>query len=412
VKKNVLSDLPWIDKIKTGMNGYSAPPFREVNGHIHTPYSFSAFDNLETAFSMCREESISVLGINDFFVTGGYDEFLTGCLKNNIFPLLNIEFIGLMKKEQKSGVRINDPNNPGRIYFSGKGLDYPFSLSWTNKRRLNKVITKSQDQIRSMIERLNMLISPINPTLSLSYENVKQRFAHDLVRERHLAKALRHLAVENYISQEEQMNFIVSLYGGKSSKTGIDKPATLENEIRSNLLKAGGAAFVEEDESSFLTLKKIFKIITNMGGIPCYPVLLDDTSGKFTEFEADAEKLYKSLSDLGIGCIELIPGRNDLQILKNFVEFFDNKGFIVLLGTEHNTPDLTPLRVTARGFQPLDESLKSISWKGACVVAAHQYLRAHKRQGYVLSDGKVSIDQRTELANLGRMVIEYYLNRK
>jgi len=29
-----------------------------------------------------------------------------------IFPLFNIEFISLLKKEQKEGVRINDPNNP------------------------------------------------------------------------------------------------------------------------------------------------------------------------------------------------------------------------------------------------------------------------------------------------------------
>jgi len=398
--------------MKVSMNGYTPPQFREVNSHIHTPYSFSAFDNLETVFSMSRDENIFVLGINDFFVTGGYDEFLKGCLKNNIFPLFNIEFIGLMKHEQKAGIRINDPNNPGRIYFSGKGLDYPFSLGWTDKWRLNKVIKKSQDQIRSMIVRLNMLLSGVNPSLSLTYDSVKQRFAHDLVRERHLAKALRHLAVENYHSPEEQMDFIVSLYGGRPSKTGLDKPASIENEIRSNLLKAGGAAFVEEEESSFLSLKKIIKIITNAGGIPCYPVLLDDASGKFTEFEADAEKLHRSLSDLGLGCIELIPGRNDLNILKNFVEFFDNKGFVVLLGTEHNTPDLTPLTVTARGSQALDESLKTISWKGACVVAAHQYLRAHGRQGYVLPDGKVSLDQRTELANLGRMVIEYYLNKK
>lgn len=412
VKNNFLSALPWIDKMTVSMNGITPPAFREVNGHIHTPYSFSAFDNLETVFTMARDENISVLGINDFFVSGGYSEFLKGCLKNNIFPLFNIEFIGLMKEEQKSGIRINDPNNPGRVYFSGKGLDYPFSVAWSYKWSLNKVINKSQEQIGSMIERLNLLIYAINPSLSLSYDNVKQRFAHDLVRERHLAKALRHLAMENYHSPEEQMNFIVSLYGGKPSKTGIDKPASLENEIRSNLLKAGGAAFVEEDENSFLSLKKIIKIITNAGGIPCYPVLLDDASGKFTEFESDTENLYRSLLHLGVGCVELIPGRNDSRILKTFAEFFDNKGFIVLLGTEHNTPELTPLTVTARGDQPLDESLKRISWKGACVVAAHQYLRAHRRQGYILSNGKVSIDQRTEMADLGRMVIEYYLNNK
>jgi hypothetical protein len=412
VNKNLFSGFPWIDEMKKRMTGVSVPEYREVNGHIHTPFSFSAFDRLETAFLMAKEEQVVVLGINDFFVTDGYDAFVRGCLRNDIFPLFNIEFIGLLKEEQKKGVRINDPNNPGRIYFSGKGLDYPFNPDFMQKWQLNKIIKGSQEQIKAMIVKLNGLIGAVNPSLKITYKGVKERFAEELVRERHLAKAVRILAAENYSAPGEQLRFIESLYGGKKSKAGIQNPAALENEIRSVLLKSGGAAFVEEDNNSFLKLKEIKKIIHEAGGVPCYPVLLDDPSGKYTEFEADVEKLFVSLSRLGIGCIELIPGRNDLAVLKKFVEFFDEKGFIILFGTEHNTPDLVPLTVTARGSQPLDLSLKKIAWDGACVVAAHQYLRAHRRQGYVLSDGRLSIDQKQDLAKLGRLVIEYYLNRK
>ena len=412
MNKNFLSSLPWFDELHKRINGIVLPAYREVNCHIHTPFSFSAFDKMEKAFQMAKEENIAVLGINDFFVADGYETFYNGCLRNNIFPLFNIEFIGLLKAEQKSGIRINDPNNPGRIYFSGKGLDYPFSLTWMQKWQLTRVKRESQDQVKAMIVKLNSLINNTNPSLSLSYDRVRDRFAHELVRERHLAKAVRHLAAENYNNPDDQMSFIESLYGGKKSKTVISNPAALENEIRSNLLKAGGAAFVEENESSFLELKKIIEIIVKAGGIPCYPVLLDDLSGKFTEFEADAEKLHASLSSLGIGCIELMPGRNDYSILSKFVEFFNMKGFVITFGTEHNTPELTPLTVTARGLTPLDDRMKRIGWEGACVIAAHQYLRAHNRQGYVLDDGKLCIDQKNELVKLGQLVIEYYLNRK
>ncbi len=412
MKKNFFSTLPWLDKIQKSMEGAPVPEYREVNGHIHTPYSFSAFDKLDTAFAMAKEEHIEVLGINDFYVTDGYDAFATGSLKNDIFPLFNIEFIGLLKEEQKNGIRINDPNNPGRIYFSGKGLDTPFKPGWMSRRQLKKMIGESQSQIKAMIDKLNELISNVNPSWIITYENVKSKFAEELVRERHLAKALRYLAEEKYSTPEEQLHFIETLCGGKKSKAGMSNPALLENEIRSNLLKAGGAAFVAEDENSFLPLRRIIKIITEAGGIPCYPVLLDDPSGKCTEFEADAEILHRKLSSLGVGCIELIPGRNDLSILKKFVEFFNNEGFVILLGTEHNTPELTPLTVTARGTTPLDNSLRKISWEGSCVVAAHQYLRAHQRQGYVLSNGHPSKDQRDELALIGRMVIEYYLNKR
>lgn len=409
--KNFLDGFPAPDKMQKELNGISIPEYREANGHIHTPYSFSAFTALETAFKMAVEEKIAVLGINDFYVTDGYDAFHKGCLKHNIFPLFNIEFIGLLKEELKNGIRINDPNNPGRIYFSGKGLDYPFNTGWMQRRQLKRVIKESQLQVKEMIIKLNELIKRENNSLTLSYETIKKNHAHDLVRERHIAKALRILAIENFMTPEQQLGFLETLYEGKKSRTGLSNSAALENEIRSNLLKSGGAAFVEENEESFLELRKIIKIIIKSGGIPCYPVLLDNPSGNFTEFETDPERLYMSLKNLGIECIELIPGRNDFSILKRFVEFFHNKGFLITFGTEHNTPEMIPLTVSARGSVPLDESLKKIAWEGICIIAAHQYLRADGRQGYVLPDGTHSVEQKRELATLGKLVIEYFLNK-
>jgi hypothetical protein len=409
--KNFLSEFPPYNALVKEVTGLKAPAYREANCHIHTPWSFSAFSDMETAFRMAREEQIAILGINDFYVTSGYNEFHAGCIATKIFPLFNIEFIGLLKEEQKKGIRINDPNNPGRIYFTGKGLDFPFHTGWLNRRKLNGVISESQDQMRAMIDKLNQLIKSAGLGKSLSYDTIRKQYARDLVRERHLAKALRNLAIDSFQTPEEQLKFIENLYGGKNSKAGVTNPAALENEIRSNLLKSGGAAFVEEDEKSFMELSKIIKIITNAGGIPCYPVLLDDPSGKCTEFEGDYEKLHKSLTDLRIACIELIPGRNDQNKLLEFVEFFNEKGFIITFGTEHNAPELIPLTVTARGNVPLDESLKKIAWEGACIIAAHQYLRADGRQGYVLPDGSHSGEQKKDLIQLGRIVIEYYLNK-
>lgn len=412
MNKNLLYSFPSIEELAVKMKGLHAPVFREANGHIHTPYSFSAFDSLKTIFSMAGDEGIAVLGINDFFVTDGYDVFYLECLRNNIFPLFNIEFIGLMKKEQKSGIRINDPNNPGRIYFCGKGLDYPCSIGMIDRFQLDRVRKESQKQVRMMIDRLNSLIEPVNPSLMLSYKDIKKRYARELVRERHLAKAVRILASENFPDPEDQIGFIEKIYGGKKSKFMPDNPAALENEIRSNLLKAGGAAFVKEGESSFMDLERIINLIIRAGGIPCYPVLLDDNSGNYTEFERDPEKLCSSLTDAGVGCIELIPGRNDINALRDFVEFFSKKGFVVTFGTEHNTPELMPLTISARGAVPLDDTLRKTAWEGICVIAAHQYLRAKGRQGFVLDDGNPSLKQKDSLAGLGRMVIEYYLNRK
>jgi hypothetical protein len=265
--------------------------------------------------------------------------------------------------------------------------------------------------MKSMISKLNEIIGKVNPSIRLSYEDIRKRFAKELVRERHLAKAVRFAAETNYTDGDERIRFLRSLYGGREPSALDGNISTLENEIRSNLLKSGGAAFVPENESSFLNLGKIIKIILTAGGIPCYPVLLDDNSGNYTEYERDWDKLHKSLSANNIGCIELIPQRNDLKILRDFVKFFNEKNYLISFGTEHNTPDMIPLSVSARKSEQLDEELKIIAWESVCVIAAHQYLRAQGMQGYVLENGKASTEQKKELTYLGRLVIEYFLSK-
>jgi hypothetical protein len=412
VKKNFLASFPSKEEFLKSGKSASGSPAIEANGHIHTPYSFSAFENIDSVFRLAVAEGVNVLGINDFYVTDGYDAFHDGCTGNGIFPLFNIEFIGLMKDEQKAGIRINDPNNPGRIYFCGKGLDHPFHLGAKKLQTLLTVKEETQKQLRAMVDKLNVLIAARYPSLKLDFDIVKNRYARELVRERHIARALRELTSESFSSLSDRIDFIESLYGGKKSKSGFDNTAALENEIRSNILKAGGTAFVEEDENSFLAVENIIEIITEAGGIPCYPVLLDDPSGKYTEFEADAEKLNRSLAKLGIGCIELIPGRNDHDILEKFVRFFDERGYIVTFGTEHNAPEMIPLTVTARGVRQLSTGLKQTSVNGVSVIAAHQYLRAKGEEGYVDRNGKPRISEKDNFEKLGRSVIEFYLRKR
>ena len=240
----------------------------KVNGHIHTPYSFSAFENIEQAFQMASSENIQVLGINDFYVTDGYNEFSELARKYHIYPLFNIELISLLKDYQKAGVTINDPNNPGRTYISGKGLSFPFSLEENYRNSLNNIILESQKQVRKMVERTNLLLEEINAGFNLSFEDIKKKYARELVRERHIAKALR-IELEKKFSDEAGLkNFLKNLYSGKECNVSISNHAAYENEIRSNLFKAGGKAFVPETDNAFIETKKAIDLIIMAGGIP------------------------------------------------------------------------------------------------------------------------------------------------
>lgn len=281
-------------------------PVPDVNGHIHTPYSFSAFENINQIFEMARKEKIRAVGINDFFVTEGYGPFCKEALKNNIFPLFNIEFISLLKEEQEEGIRINDPNNPGRCYFSGKGLDYPFKLEKRLSEKLDRVVSESQEQVKEMISLCNKWFTSLNLDIKLDITQVRQKFARELVRERHIAQAIRVAVFEKFPAERERKACFSLLFGGKVPKSEMNDIPGLENEIRGNLLKSGGKAFVEENESAFMSLKEVTEIITAAGGIPCYPVLLDDKNENYTEYEKDPGILSRELASHHIGCIELI----------------------------------------------------------------------------------------------------------
>lgn len=382
----------------------------EVNGHIHTPYSFSAFSSVNPIFEMAVQEDIKILGINDFYTTGGYLEFHDNALENWVFPLFNIEFIALDRELQKKGIRVNDPNNPGRTYFSGKGLDFPESLDAEHAGIVADVKTESLRQVETMVDKTNAVLADIQSDLRLNYQEIRKNYARDLVRERHIAKALRIAIFEKYPTTIERKDFLTALYDGKEPKANLESNSAVEIEIRNNLLKAGGKAFVEEDEKAFLSVDAVIDIITNAGGIPCYPVLLDDPKGTITDYEVDQEALFTELSRKNIFCIELIPGRNDAAILEKFVQYFHSRGFIILFGTEHNTPDLIPLTVSCRHQVPLTPELKAISFNGACIIAAHQYLRARGSESPVMQWNELEPDRKSNIIELGKAVVHYFLH--
>ncbi len=93
-----------------------------INAHLHTPYSFSAFRDIDEALDRAVAENVSVVGINDFYTAKGYEAWADGCRKRKLYPLFGIEFISLNEADQKAGLRVNDPANPGRTYLSGKGV--------------------------------------------------------------------------------------------------------------------------------------------------------------------------------------------------------------------------------------------------------------------------------------------------
>ena len=344
----------------------------DVNAHLHTPYSFSAFESVTQALDLAAEEGVKVVGINDFYSMDGYKEWSEECGRRRLFPLFNIEFISLNAEDQAAGLRVNDPNNPGRTYISGKGLAYPVILKGKEARQLAAVKAESNAQVERMCAKLNGHLDAVGAGFRISFDEVRDRLTRGSIRERHLATAVR-LAVDAKCASEAGKRALYEkTFSGTPLKADPANRAAVENEIRSRLLKAGGAAFVPEDPKAFLPMETVQRIIEAAGGIPTYPFLADDAKGCFTDFEGDLEKAAATLKRRGFRSVEFITTRNTTAVLERYAAYLEDEGFVVTFGSEHNTPALEPIRLRTRDAEGLTEKLREINWRGACAVAAHQ----------------------------------------
>lgn len=406
--KSIFATFPSPEELLEKYKSHSHKITPHINGHIHTPHSFSAFESIEQAFQLAKAERVSVLGINDFYTTDGYDEFAELAQKYRIFPLFNIEFMALQNDLQDAGIRVNDPNNPGRTYFSGKGLRQPAEMSEISFRKVKDLQEESNRQTYQMVEKLNDFLVEKEIDIQFDADDLHKKLAKNLFRERHIAQAVRIAVFEKEKTEAGRKTLFQKIFSGKEVKSPKENVAALENEIRGNLLKAGGAAFVSEDPKAFLSLEEVIDLIIDAGGIPCYPVLLDFGNGNFTGYEANKEKLLQELLKNDVYSIELIPGRNKYEIFKNFVNYFNENGFVITFGSEHNTPQLDPMKLGCGGGTDLDEELKQINYEGTAVIAAHQYLIANGKEGY-LSGKKAKIAEKDYFIELGKAVINNFL---
>ena len=377
-----------------------------VNAHLHTPYSFSSFEKLTDALNMALKENVQVVGINDFYTTRGYEQWDHECRRRRLYPLFNIEFISLNKEDQAAGVRVNDPNNPGRTYLSGKGLYCPPFLPEPYAGQLATVVAETDKQVRQMCEKLNELLREKEAGFELDIQWIEEHLTQGSIRERHLAKALRMVATEHFKEDLEQLlAFFEKIFGGRPLQADLNNVAAVENEIRSKLLKAGGPAFVAEDPKAFLPMEDVRRIILAAGGIPTYPFLADDAKGHFTDFEQDVKRTAAILKDRGIYSVEFIPTRNSIEVLEAYAGYLHEQGFAVTFGSEHNTPAMEPILMSARDGRPLTPKLKSINYAGACIVAAHQEALRRGYEGYTSHEGMPSLAKRNLFIQEGNRLI-------
>jgi len=412
-----IRNLGTVEEMETLARSGCAPKRRpKVNIHIHLPPNFSAFETVAQAVGLAAEQGLGVLGVSNYYDYRVYGDYVACAAKRGIFPLFGLEIISLIDELARQGVKINDPGNPGRMYVCGKGITRFEAMSRKAGEIIDIIRRSDRRRMAAMIEKLSAIFKARGLDAQLTEAKIidgvvkRHLCARDAVylQERHVAQAFQEALFAR--ARPAERIEVLSRILGAASAAKPDDAVKIQGEIRTHLMKAGKEAFVEE---RFVNFDQAFTLILELGGIPCYPTLADGAS-PICPYEDPPEKLVAGCKARGLHCVELIPIRNQPDVLARYVRAFRAAGMAVTAGTEHNTLDLLPLEPACKGGRAISEELKEIFWEGACVVAAHQFLTLHGRCGFVDDRGspnaahKSAEERIIAFSRLGAAVVQRY----
>jgi hypothetical protein len=414
-----LLELGPAEEVKDSGRGRTLSKAVQFNSHIHLPPNFSAFSSVRQALNLAARENVRVLGAGNYYDFSVYDEFARAGQGKGIFPVFGTEIIALDRNLQRQGLRVNDPHNPGKYYICGKGISRFERLSSRAAEILSVIRGNDAARMRQMTQKLSSVFCEHGIQMGLTdvavIDRVVERHGCDrrtiTLQERHLAQAFQEVFFEK-VPAEQRREKLKEVFGVET-KSRADDAVGVQNEIRTNLMKAGKACYVDE---TFVDLSRAKQLILELGGIPCYPVLADGAKQR-CEWETPTGKVIDNLKAGGYSMAEFITVRNQPEVLLEYVMAVRKAGIAVIAGTEHNTLDMLPVAPRCAGGGEIPEEVNDIFREGICVLAAHAFLSAHGRCGFVDSANNPNPDYGSteerikDFAATGAAVLERYFQK-
>jgi hypothetical protein len=330
-----------------------------VNMHCHSFYSFNAYGHSPTSLAwLGRRCGFEAMGIVDFDVLDGVDEFLAACEAVNLRGSAGIETRVFIP--EYADQEINSPGEPGVCYHMGIGFasgKVPDAVAPI----LADLGHRADQRNQGILARVNAYLEPVR----VDYE----RDVLPLTPAAHPTE--RHMVVA-YIdavrrAAERRLLDPVAFWADKLGLAPDEMAAIMEdapqfqNLIRARLMKRGGVGYVQPESGMFPSLGEFHELIVASGALPC-AAWLDGT----TSVEQDPEAWLDFLVDRGVVALNIIPDRNwniaDPQIrrlkvrnLYRIVEVAQERDLPLNVGTEMNSfgqkrvddfdaPELAPVR--------------------------------------------------------------------
>jgi hypothetical protein len=334
------------------------PEIEAVNMHCHTFFSYNGYGYSPTALAwLGKTKGFKAMGIVDFDVLDGVDEFLDACETVGLRGSAGLET--RVYVPEFADREINSPGEPGVCYqmgigFASSSADGPAAEILADLRQ------RAERRNRGLLARVNAHLRPA----AIDYDaDVLPLTPSGNATERHMLTAYVDAAERAFPSQPERTTFWADRLGlpPQAAKALLADVPAFKNVIRSKLMKRGGVGYVQPGPETFPSVDQLHKMVTLLGALPCF-TWLDGTS----EGESDIEELLSLMIDKGAAAVNIVPDRNwniaDLEVkavkLRNLYQIVDlaqANDLPLNVGTEMNklglkliddfdAPELAPVR--------------------------------------------------------------------
>jgi hypothetical protein len=272
-----------------------------ANMHCHTFYSFNAYGHSPTSLVwLAKKRGFGLLGLVDFDVLDGVDEFLDACETASARGSAAVET--RVYVPEFSTREINSPGEPGIAYHMGIGFTsgrVPAEV----RPILDAMRERAEQRNRAMLDKINAHLAPVQVDYA---RDVLPLTPAGNATERHMLVAFLRAAEARY-QGDALVQFWSARLDTPAAKVAAivaDAPA-LSNLVRAKLMKKGGVGYAQPNPANFPTVEAFHQLIIACGALPCATWLDGLSAGEQAEPE-----LLAVLIDKGAAAMNIIPDRN------------------------------------------------------------------------------------------------------
>jgi len=318
--------------------GAPAKAQNAVNLHCHTFFSFNAYGYSPSGLAwLARQRGIRAVGIVDFDVLDGVEEFLGACEHLGVRGSAGMETRVCIP--EFSDREINSPGEPGVLYHMGIGFTSSQAPAEVAPI-LADMRQRAERRNRAMLERINAYLSPVNVDFE---RDVLPLTPAGNATERHMLAATLRAAAERFPDPVPFWAEKLHLTPEQVS-VQIGNTTMFQNTVRARLMKRGGVGYAQPGPESFPTVDQVDRLIVACGALPCVAWLDGTSPGEQSEAE-----LLELLIAKGVVALNIIPDRNwnipdpetrrlKVQKLYEIVALARKLDLPLNVGTEMNAP--------------------------------------------------------------------------